>query len=142
MSKNKAKFVYVAGLITAVLLLLTACLGPGNNSDTPAENPAAEPPLPLTGEIFLRCTPACADRGQCGTNADGNNVVLGKGIGPAVINHDLLFPDGATAVIQASSIMDIETIATQTQSKQPFYQVILSDGSKMGWVAGWCVQSQ
>ena len=123
--------------VTAVLLL-TACLGRSSN-DTP---PAADAPAaPLTGNVALRCTPACTDYGQCGTLTDGRSVVLGSLEGPAVADHNLIFPADATAVIQASSTNVVETITNPTRSEQTFYQVVLSDGSKTGWVAGWCVQA-
>ncbi len=122
--------------VTAVLLL-TACFGGGNDDALPS--PAEESPTSLTGEVILSCNQACTDRGQCGTLADGRAVVLGSLEGPAVINHNLTFPANATAVIQAASTNVIETIANPTRSEQTFYQVALSDGSKMGWVAGWCV---
>ena len=124
--------------LTAVLLL-TACFG-GSNDDTQSP-PAEESSAPLTGEVILKCNQACTNRGQCGTLGDGRAVVLGNLEGPAVSNHNLTFPADATAVIQAASTNVVETIADQTRSEQTFYQVALSDGSKSGWVAGWCVRT-
>ncbi len=123
--------------VTAVLLL-TACFGSANE-DAALPPPAEQSSAPLTGEVILSCNQTCTDRGQCGTLADGRAVVLGSLEAPAVINHNLTFPANATAVIQAASTNVIETTTNPTRSEQTFYQVVLSDGSKMGWVAGWCV---
>ena len=122
--------------VTAVLLL-TACFGSGNEDALPL--PAGQLPVPLTGEVTLSCNQTCTDRGQCGTLADGRAVVLGNLEGPAVTNHNLTFPADTTAVIQAASTNVVETITNPTRTEQTFYQVILNDGSKTGWVAGWCV---
>ena len=125
-------------LVTAVLLL-TSCLSRVNN-DSNGQSQENLPSGPLEGQVVLRCNQACTNRGQCGTLPDGNKVVLGRLEGPAVENHNLVFPTESTAVIQASSTSIVETIVNPTRSEQLFYQVVLSDNSKMGWVAGWCVR--
>ncbi|KAA3663741.1 MAG: hypothetical protein DWQ04_09285 [Chloroflexi bacterium] len=135
--KIQSFFMLSLAAVTAVLLL-TSCFG-GNNEEAAQPPPEAESPALLTGNVVLSCTQACTDRGQCGTLADGRVVILGNFEGPAVINHNLTLPADATAVIQETSTNVIETVANPTRSEQTFYQVVLSDNSKMGWVASWCV---
>jgi len=139
--KGKIQSLFILYLISVTaVLLLTACFG-GGNDEAALPPPEGGSSAPLTGEVILSCNQACTDRGQCGTLADGNAVVLGNLEGPAVINHNLTFPANTTAVIQAASTNIVETVANPTRSEQPFYQVVLSDNSKMGWVAGWCISS-
>ncbi len=125
-----------------LLLLLTACLGGG---DDDAEAPAAaaeQASALLSGNVQLQCTAQCAARGQCGTAVDSTQLIFGGKAGPAVENHDVLFPANAPAVVQSTLAKPAEEISSATQFDLNFYQIALADGSQSGWVTEWCVRPQ
>ena len=120
--------------LTIVLLALTAC---SLLNSAPALGDTAE----LQGQAVVTCSAACAERGQCGTAPDGNQVVLGGWGGPMVHLHERVFPAGSTVDILESRVEIIETLITAEQSQLRFYHIQPPDRLD-GWIAGWCLAAQ
>lgn len=122
------------------LIVFTACVG-GGGSD-----PA------VTGDVVLLergsqgtvvCNAACSQWGQCGSKTDGTGdvVLAGRG-GPAVSNHELIFPANSQVLIDGHDTRTLQPTNLTDPMNMNFYYVIATDGSnKGGWVIGWCVQA-
>jgi hypothetical protein len=96
---------------------------------------------PLT-QATISCSDTCSEYGQCGTDAAGNQYVLGGQFGPTVENHDRLFPAGTAVTILSSNSQTIQSLSDGSQSQLRFYNIQLQDGRPDGWVAGWCLAVQ
>lgn len=96
---------------------------------------------PLT-QATMSCNDTCSGYGQCGTDAAGNQYVLGGQNGPVVENHDRLFPAGTAVTILSSNLQTIQSLSDGSQSQLRFYNIQLQDGRPDGWVAGWCLAVQ
>ncbi|MCP4426294.1 MAG: hypothetical protein GY803_17520 [Chloroflexi bacterium] len=120
--------------LTVVLLSLAAC---SLMNGEPTLGSAAE----LQGQAVVTCSAACAERGQCGRSANGDQVVLGGQGGPAVENHDRVFAANTAVPIYESRMQRVEPINGGEQFDLRFYHIQRPDGAD-GWVAGWCLAAQ
>lgn len=114
--------------------MLSGCISALGGNDNAAS--------PYSGIVTVRCSESCAGYGQCGALNNGNDVVLGRTDQPAVIGHDVTFPAGARANIQANETRTLINDTNGGQFDQQFYLVMLEDGSKAGWVAEWCLRPE
>lgn len=120
-------------LLAAMVLLVAACGGGGGQvADIQPQSQAR-----------LVCSEECRARGQCGTSLDGRIFVLGREFEPAVDAHDRLFPQDTVVTVNGSEIRTLQTIQPEPAGGEPFphtfYHVTTVDGSKSGWMSGWCV---
>lgn len=93
-------------------------------------------------QATISCNSTCSEYGQCGTTAEGTQVVLGGQNGPMVENHDRLFPTGTPVTILASNLQTIQSVVNNSSSQLRFYAIQFQDGRPDGWVAGWCLATQ
>lgn len=123
------------------LLIFTACLGRSGDNTVATTGDTTQ--LPLASQGTVMCNAACAQWGQCGDKTDntGKVVLSGRG-GPAVINHELIFPDNSPVFIDGHEVRTLQPVVGGEPMNMNFYYVLTTDGTnKGGWVAGWCVQT-
>ena len=127
-------------LFTLFLLsyLLIAC-SLINRGAEPGGSLGDTTPLADGATAVLTCSQTCARYNQCGTLADGGEVILAGAAKPMTLSHDSLLPAGQQVIVQTSLNQTILLGTEGTPGSLLFYNVILADASKAGWVAGYCV---
>lgn len=95
---------------------------------------------PLEGEVVVTCSPACANRGQCGDSLDRGRFVFASQNGPVVSDHDIILPvDARATVLEPPRQETLEQVGDGQRLQIFFYHVQLVDQTQSGWVAGWCI---
>jgi hypothetical protein len=96
--------------------------------------------------VTLLCTEQCAERAQCGTTMESPKVpVILAGRAYPVVGpdeHDLYFPNGATAEIRESMTVTLKDVDGR-QFDHPFSRIeyLASDNNLLsGWVPDWCIE--
>ena len=125
---------------TFLLVLLTGCLG-GNGEETTAVTTLGhETSIPQDTTTVLTCGTMCAQRAQCGKDADGNYLVLGGGGGPAVERHDRYIPADNPITIKGNELRNVRNLQNGEITPVNFYFATLNeDPNRAAWIAGWCV---
>jgi hypothetical protein len=123
--------------LTFAMIVLSAC-GLINRGPVLGHEVEFQPQTQAT----ISCNSTCSEYGQCGTTAEGTQMVLGGQNGPLVENHDRLFPAGTAVTILSSNLQTIESVSDGSQSQLRFYTIQFPDGRPDGWVAGWCLAVQ
>lgn len=121
-------------ILGLVFFLLTACGGGGAE-----ENPDATPPPPVAQTV---CSELCRNQGQCGNNADGQPVVLGRDDQPSTRDPNQLFPHEASVNKLNMQEKIVRNPVTTIEENWQFFQVQMVDSGQIGWVAGICVVDQ
>ena len=122
------------------LLIFTACLGGGSKKQPATTGDTVLLEQGSQGTVV--CNATCSQWGQCGAKTDGSgNVILAGRGGPAVINHELIFPAQTQVLIEGQEIRSLQPVAGGDPINMNFYYITTTDGTKGGWVAGWCVQA-
>jgi hypothetical protein len=94
--------------------------------------------LALGETATLVCSDQCRGSSQCG-KLNSEQVILASSRGPAMADHDLLFPHGLTVTVAGRETRLLENVSDASRSQQlDFYAVVTADG-RAGWVAGWCI---
>jgi hypothetical protein len=127
---------FFAWLITAMTIFSACSL---INRDPALGNEVEFQPQ---AQATISCNSTCSEYGQCGTTAEGTQMVLGGQNGPLVESHDRLFPAGTAVTILSSNLQTIQSVTDNSQSQLRFYYIQLQDGRPDGWVAGWCLAAQ
>ena len=127
-------------ILAALLVFVTACLGGGGqaaDNATPARQLGHE--VVLSGQAFLTCSQACADRGHCGESSDRGQAVLLSIPGPAAQRHDWAISVDTLVTIEESRDETIALVASGEIQTARFYRVNVAERAASAWVAGWCV---
>lgn len=97
----------------------------------------------LEGSGVVTCSGECAARGQCGESVDRGTFVFAGVDTPRVADHNGLLPvDTAVTILETRSV-NLQSVSDTTQQfPLNFYNVILEDQTRSGWVAGWCIADQ
>ena len=92
-----------------------------------------------SGEVIVICNDECYDRGQCGLDEQGSELVLMSSSSPALENHDRAIQSDSPVTIIGEEIRSAILLSSNTEIDAQFYQVAFSEGGQ-GWVAGWCLE--
>jgi hypothetical protein len=87
----------------------------------------------------LLCSEACSVRGQCGYDANLQEVILAHTGSPATQNHNLILSANQSIAINFSEERQVAPVVSGEPFPLRFYYVTSADGTQVGWVAGWCV---
>ena len=127
-------------------LLLVGCgLLPGGEEEAaatavPAPVGISGDQTQLFGQATLACTETCSTRGQCGTLASGERVVLLGVPEPAVEGHNRWAMDNTPVTINTDQERQLQRIIAGDIYPLRFYQITLPDTPEPAWVAGWCIR--
>ena len=121
-------------LFLTFALLLSGCSVLNRDPDPVLGN---EIHIPDAAAGTITCSDRCEVKSQCGTT-DGNKVIMGGTSAPVVSEWDMMLAD-ETAVFIITSQQRIVQKVNGEQENIYFYNVTANDGSKSGWIAGWCV---
>jgi hypothetical protein len=133
-------------LLVVAALSLGACslVGGGGDEDTGAGDQTGSAltlgsSIPLAGQASLVCSPACGERGQCGTNVnEGGKMVLLSTAAPRASDHDWTMPEGTPVTIERQELVTVFLQRNNASAQVPYYYVNVP-GRGPAWVAGWCV---
>jgi hypothetical protein len=100
----------------------------------------SEPALKNVEEGILTCSDECRDRGQCGLDVQGNDIVLLNTTTPDVGQHDKGASSGTDVTIVKKEIQSVIQVSDNKTLDIPFYEIILPSGDQ-AWVAGWCLEN-
>jgi hypothetical protein len=119
-------------------LLLAACRG-GNEAATTTMTDLPDA-TQADANVRLVCDLSCAERGQCGSGASGQ-VVLLKREAPAVTDHNLAVPAETVVSVMETRGEQVVENASGQQFTVTFFKVFIPDRAIDGWVPQWCVTS-
>ena len=120
-----------------ILFTLTACSLINQETDTAVLGHTTTFAIDTTA--VLTCSQECANRKQCGTANEQSDVILAGRDRPQTGPHDIFLPATQSVTIRNATTVSVQYLPSNEQASLTFYDVVLADGSKSGWVAGWCV---
>lgn len=134
------------GVCALVLLwlLLAACRS-GNEAATTSANMTEMPDAssdssPVNASVRLVCDLSCAERGQCGTAASGQVVLLNRDA-PAVSDHNVAVPVDTVGTVTELRGVEVRENVSGQQFTVTFFKVFIPERSSEAWVPQWCVTS-
>lgn len=95
----------------------------------------------LQESSILICSQECSQRGQCGINEDGDEMVLLSESAPGVVDHDVAAISGTPVSVTQQTELTVVQVQDGSRIQTPFYLVEVP-GARLGWVAGWCLDSK
>lgn len=119
-------------------LLLAACRG-GNEAATTTMTDLPDA-TQADANVRLVCDLSCAERGQCGTAASGQVVLLNRDA-PAVSDHNVAVPVDTVGTVTELRGVEVRENVSGQQFTVTFFKVFIPERSSEAWVPQWCVTS-
>lgn len=120
-------------LIICMFLVLNACSVMKLIQDEQKEETSLS-----VEDATLQCSDECRDRGQCGKDMEGSDVVLLASSAPALEDHSAAYQANTPVTIVGKEVHSVIQLSDGQSMEMSFYDIVLPDGEQ-GWVPGWCL---